>query len=71
MGSDKSSMLNRENLPSLLTLKQACELLNCHANTLRRWEQEGLVKCIRFGKRGDRRFHRDEILRILENGTDF
>jgi excisionase family DNA binding protein len=50
----------------ILTLSQACEVLNCHANTLRNWEKEGLVKCIRFGKRGDRRFRKEEILKLLK-----
>ncbi len=57
--------------PDILTLKQASDALNCHPNTLRIWEKEGLIQCIRFGKRGDRRFLREEILRIQERGTNF
>lgn len=53
-------------LPEILTLSQACEILNCHANTLRNWEKEGLVKCIRFGKRDDRRFKKEEILKLMK-----
>lgn len=71
MAEQKSSVMKRENMPDILTLKQACEVINCHPNTLRRWENEGLIKCIRFGKRGDRRFPKEEILRIRERGTDF
>jgi len=59
MVSEKSS--------EILTLKQACGILNCHPNTLRNWEKEGIVKCIRFGKRGDRRFRREDILKLLKN----
>lgn len=59
--------MEENNLLDILTLKQACELLNCHPNTLRNWEKEGIVKCIRFGKRGDRRFHRQDILQLLKN----
>ena len=54
-------------LPEILTLKQACEVLNCHPNTLRNWEREGRVQCVRFGKRGDRRFEKQEILKLLKN----
>lgn len=59
--------MEEKQLPDILTLKQACELLNCHPNTLRNWEKEGIVKCIRFGKRGDRRFHKQDILQLLKN----
>jgi excisionase family DNA binding protein len=54
-------------LPNLLTIKQACEALNCHPNTLRNWEREGLIKSVRFGVRKDRRFSKSEINRLLEN----
>lgn len=59
--------MEEKQLPDILTLKQACDLLNCHPNTLRNWEKEGIVKCIRFGKRGDRRFYKKDILKLLKN----
>ena len=58
--------MEQKELPEILTLKQASEVLHCHHNTLRTWEREGLIKCIRFGKRGDRRFSKEEIIRLLE-----
>ena len=51
--------------PDILTLKQACEILNCHPNTLRNWDKKGILKAIRFGSRGDRRFKKTEVLKIL------
>ena len=54
-----------EDMPEILTLKQACEALNCHPNTLRNWDNQGILKAIRFGKRGDRRYHKEDILNIL------
>lgn len=56
-----------EDYPEILTLKEACELLNCHPNTLRNWDNEGVLKAIRFGKRGDRRYKKSDILSILKN----
>lgn len=70
MVEQKSSLMKRENMPDILTLKQASEVLHCHPNTLRTWEREGLIQCIRFGKRGDRRFAKEEILRLLEGKVD-
>lgn len=54
-----------EKLPDVLTLKQACEILNCHPNTLRNWDNNGFLKAIRFGARGDRRYHKSDIERIV------
>lgn len=50
----------------LLTLKQASELLNCHPNTLRAWDKSGYLKALRIGRRGDRRYKREEIMKLLE-----
>lgn len=56
----------RKNMPNILTLQQACELLNCHPNTLRNWDRRGILAAIRFGSRGDRRYKKQEILKILK-----
>jgi len=56
----------KDRLPNILTLKQACEFLNCHPNTLRNWDNQDILKAIRFGKRGDRRYKKEDILRILK-----
>jgi len=55
-----------DELPEILTLKQACEVLNCHPNTLRNWDTDGKIEAIRFGSRGDRRFRKSDILALLE-----
>lgn len=57
--------------PKLLTLRQACELLNCHPNTLRQWDAKGYLIAIRFGTRRDRRYRREDVMKLLEkkNGS--
>lgn len=62
----KNQPKKTENYPEILTLKEACELLNCHPNTLRNWDNEGTLKAIRFGRRGDRRYRKEDILSIIK-----
>jgi excisionase family DNA binding protein len=59
-----------KDLPDILTLQQASSVLNCHPNTLRNWDNEGVLKAIRFGKRGDRRYRKDDVLNILKQNND-
>lgn len=54
-------------LPEYLTLKQACELLQVHPNTLRNWDKNGTLKAIRIGVRKVRRYKKMELLKLLEN----
>jgi excisionase family DNA binding protein len=54
-------------LPHILTLAEACEVLCCHPNTLRNWDNKGTLKAIRFGTRKDRRYKRDDVLKIINN----
>ncbi len=56
-----------ESVPELLSLKKTCEILKCHPNTLRQWDKNGLLKAVRFGKRKDRRYRREDILKILKS----
>jgi len=53
--------------PQLLTISEASAFLQCHPNSLRLWEKKGLVKSIRFGVRGDRRYEKEELLRLMHS----
>ncbi len=60
------STQDKENSPkALLTIREACEILNCHPNTLRKWDKNGIITAMRFGKRGDRRYQKTDILSLL------
>lgn len=59
--------LTRMNEEKLLKLSEAAELLNVHPNTLRKWDKKGILKAIRFGQRGDRRYKREDIENLIAN----
>ncbi len=65
----KNTDKNQTTLPDILTLQQACEVLNCHPNTLRQWDNKGILKAIRFGTRRDRRYKKSDILKLLNQNS--
>ena len=48
-------------LEELLTIKQAAKILHVSPQTLRRWDDKRILKAIRIGTRGDRRYHKKDI----------
>jgi len=57
--------MNKNNLENLLSISEACKLLNCHPNSLRLWEKKGLIKSIRFGIRRDRKYSKEMLLKLI------
>ena len=54
-------MTRRNGSNGLLTARQVARLLNVHVNTVRRWNDRGILKAYRIGPRGDRRFSREDV----------
>lgn len=52
-------------IPELLTLKEACEILKCHPNTLRQWDKKGILIAIRIGIKRVMRYRKEDILKLL------
>ncbi len=50
------------------SIKQAAKLLNVHEDTLRNWEEEGLIKPLRVGKRQDRKYTQELLNEIVSKG---
>jgi excisionase family DNA binding protein len=46
----------------MLTVAEASRLLHVHGNTLRRWNEQGILPCYRVGARGDRRYRLTDLL---------
>lgn len=51
----------------LITLSEASQILKVHPNTLRKWDRKGILKAVRFGQRGDRRYRKDDISKLTNN----
>jgi putative resolvase len=62
----KMSEGQKDELPELLTLAEACELLRVHPNTLRNWDKQGLLKATRIGARGLRRYSKEDLMKFME-----
>lgn len=61
--------MSLDQLPELLTLKEATELLRVHPNTLRNWERAGFIEAVRIGRRRDRRYRKQVIAELLLTET--
>ncbi len=48
----------------LIPVRDAAQVLSVHVNTIRRWNDRGIIKAYRIGNRGDRRFSLAEIRKL-------
>ena len=51
-------------IEELLTIEQAAKILKVNAQTLRRWDRQGILKAVRVGTRrgvGDRSYRKQDI----------
>jgi excisionase family DNA binding protein len=60
----------KEATGAMLTVGEASCLLHVHNNTLRRWNEQGLIKAYRIGARRDRRFKKEDINALLLEQTE-
>ena len=67
---DALSATRNKKLPSdLLTVRQVAARFNVHPNTVRRWDQQGILTSCRIGPGNHRRFYRSEVERLLQSGS--
>jgi excisionase family DNA binding protein len=52
--------------PELLDIGEAAHLLNVSEASLRRWTNDGLLACLRIGRRRERRFRRADLMEFME-----
>lgn len=52
-------------LPDLLTIREVAELLRVSSLTIKRWGKKGKLPAIRINSRGDRRYKKSVVLKLL------
>lgn len=57
--------MKKQQVAELLTLSEASQILKVHPNTLRKWDRKGILKAVRFGQRGDRRYRKEDIIKLV------
>ncbi|MFH1366867.1 MAG: helix-turn-helix domain-containing protein [Patescibacteria group bacterium] len=60
--------MDPKNLPILLNIRQVSHILGVHPDTLRDWDNTGRLPAVRLGSRRDRRWRREDILKIIKKG---
>ena len=56
----------KNQIPELITLKQTCEILKVHPNTLRAWDNKGILKAVRIGIKKVRRYRKEDIEKFIK-----
>jgi excisionase family DNA binding protein len=54
-------------MEELLTLKEAAQILKVHPNTLRLWDNKGILKAIRLGVKKARRYRKIDIENFINH----
>lgn len=57
--------ISLDNLPDLMTIREVADLLRVSSLTIKRWGKKGKLPAIRINSRGDRRYKKDVVLRML------
>ena len=64
---DKISLAD---LPDLLTIKEVASLLRVSPLTIKRWGKSGKLPAIRINSRGDRRYRKQVVQKLLGVGVE-
>ncbi|MDH7476337.1 MAG: MerR family transcriptional regulator [Microgenomates group bacterium] len=65
-----SRKISLEDLPDLMTIREVADLLRVSPLTIKRWGKKGKLPAIRINSRGDRRYRKEVVLRLLGVQTE-
>lgn len=54
-----------DDLPDLLTIREVADILRVSPLTVKRWGKRGKLPAIRINSRGDRRYRKEVVTRLL------
>lgn len=60
-----TTKISLNDLPDLLTISEVAGLLRVSSLTIKRWGKKGKLPAIRINSRGDRRYKKEVVLRLL------
>ncbi len=66
----RTKSISLDDLPDLITIREVADLLRVSPLTIKRWGKSGKLPAIRINSRGDRRYRKEVILRLLKAPTD-
>lgn len=68
--SNNNKRVSLSDLPDLLTIREVAELLRVSPLTIKRWGKKGKLPAVRINSRGDRRYKKEVITRLLGVETE-
>jgi excisionase family DNA binding protein len=60
-----TTKVSLNDLPDLMTIREVADLLRISPLTIKRWGKKGKLPAIRINTRGDRRYRKEVVQRLL------
>ncbi|MDO8609978.1 MAG: helix-turn-helix domain-containing protein [bacterium] len=60
-----TTKVSLQDLPDLMTIREVADLLRVSPLTIKRWGKKGKLPAIRINSRGDRRYKKEVVTRLL------
>ena len=60
-----TTKVSLSDLPDLMTIREVADLLRISPLTIKRWGKKRKLPAIRINSRGDRRYRKEVVLRLL------